>query len=87
MSLHYARITEHGQTFTVVRVQPTVLQDRSKADQAIRWLQSRYFQMPTALITCDHRGAPREYYGRGDLALLLARMSFSAVTWQEAVIN
>ena len=87
MKLYFARITQHGQTFTIVRVQPTILEDRAKAEQAIAWLQTRYFQMPTALLTCDNSGAPQAYYGRRDLALILARTPYTAVSWQEAVIN
>lgn len=87
MKLRYARITGHGQTFTVVRVQPAILEDRAKAEQAIQWLETRYFQTPTALMTCDNRGAPQAYYGRRDLALVLARTPCAAVAWQEAVIN
>jgi hypothetical protein len=87
MKLHYARITQHGQTFAVVRVQPAFLQDRAKAEQAILWLQTRYFQMPTALMACDNHGAPQAYYGRGDLALALIRTPCAAVAWQEAVIS
>jgi hypothetical protein len=87
MKLHFARISQHGQTFAVVRVQPAILEDRTKAEQAIQWLQTRYFQMPTALMSCDNRGAPQAYYGRRDLALVLARIPCSAVAWQEAVIT
>lgn len=87
MTLHFARISQNGQTFTVVRVQPAFLEDHAKAEQAIQWLQTRYFQMPTALMTCDNRGAPQAYYGRRDLALVLLRTPCAAMTWQEAVIN
>jgi hypothetical protein len=87
VKLHYARIAQHGQTFTIVRVQPTFLEDRTKAEQAIEWLQTRYFQTPTALLTCDNCGKPQSYFGRRDLALVLLRMPCVAVTWQEAVIN
>jgi hypothetical protein len=87
MTLHYARVSQHGHTFTVVRVHPAFLQDQAKAEQAINWLQTRYFQTPTALMTFDHRGTPQGYYGRRDLALVLLRTPCSALSWQEAVIN
>jgi hypothetical protein len=87
VKLHYARIAQHGQTFTVVRVQPAILEDHTKAEQAIEWLQTRYFRMPTALLSCDNRGAPQAFYGRRDLALVLLRTPCAAVAWQEAVIN
>jgi hypothetical protein len=87
VKLHFARISQHEHTFTVVRVQPAFLEDRTKAEQAIEWLQTRYFQTPTALLTCDNCGKPQSYFGRRDLALVLLRMSCVAVTWQEAVIN
>ena len=87
MKLHFARITQHGQTFAVVRVQPAILEDRARAEQAIQWLQTRYFQMPTALMACDYCGTPRAYYGPRDLALALIHTVHTAMAWQEAVIT
>jgi hypothetical protein len=87
MKLHYARITQYGQTFAIVRVQPAILRDTAKAEQAIEWLQTRYFQMPTALMACDNHGMPQAYYGRRDLALVLIHTPCAAVAWQEAVIT
>ena len=87
MKLHYARITQQGQTFAIVRVQSAILQDQAKADQAIQWLQTRYFQMPTALMVCDNLGMLRACYGRKDLALALIHASRTAVIWQEALIT
>ena len=87
MKLHYARIAQAGHTFMIVRVRPAILEDRAKAEQTIQWLQTRYFQLPTALLTCDNRGAPQAFYGRRDLALVLASVPCTAVSWQEAVIN
>jgi hypothetical protein len=87
VKLRYARIAQAGHTFMIVRVQPAILEDRAKAEQTIQWLQTRYFQLPTALLTCDSLGAPQAYYGRRDLALVLARTPCTAVSWQEAVIN
>src|SRR5262245_3331496 len=86
MTIRYAVVTEQGQTFTVVLVQKAFLDNRPTADQAIQWLQTRHFHMPTALLARDERGALSGYYGRSDLAVLLARVPLSTMTWQESVV-
>jgi hypothetical protein len=87
MKLRYARVTQDEQTFAVVRVQPAVLEDRAKAEQAIQWLQSSYFHMPTVLLACNSHGVAQSYYGRGDLALVLVHTPSSAIDWQEVGVG
>ncbi|MFL5806041.1 MAG: hypothetical protein ACJ8CR_30440 [Roseiflexaceae bacterium] len=87
MKLHYTVINEQGQTFAVVLVAKAFLADRSRADEALRWLQTRRFQMPTTLVACDEHGMPNGYYGRVDLALILLHVSFETVPWQEVAIG
>jgi hypothetical protein len=86
MTLEYAIVNEQGCTFTVVLVQKTVLKNHAIAEQAIHWLQTRHFHMPTALMARDEYGVPNAYYGPGDLALVLARIPPGALPWQESAI-
>jgi hypothetical protein len=87
MNLHYAVITEQQHTFAVVLVQKSLLDNRTTAEQAIQWLQTRKLHMPTALVARDEHGNPCAYYGRGDLALLLARIPPAAMAWQEVAVK
>jgi len=87
MTLRYAVLREQDQTFAIVLVQKHILNDQTIAEQAIDWLQTRHFHMPTALMARDARGIPSSYYGRSDLALLLARVPVTAIEWQEAAIG
>ena len=87
MKLRYTIIGEPEHRFTVVAVQKSFLKDRVKAEQAVQWLQTRYFHMPTALMSYDDYGTPTAYYGRRDLALLLAQVSPTAMSWRELAIS
>lgn len=87
MKIHYAVITEQGHTFTVVLVKKDFLENKPRAEQTLRWLQERRFKMPTTLLACDTGGTPHAYYGRGDLALILARMPIAALPWQETILQ
>jgi hypothetical protein len=87
MTFRYALIREAGEPFAVVLVQKSILDDSSKAEQAIDWLQKRHFHMPTALMARDAHGIPNSYFGRGDLALRLSRFSAAALPWQEFNIS
>ena len=83
MSIKSALITEGDLMFLVVAVPPLVLQDRSKAEQTVRFFQRRLSGLPTALVTRDARGAPTAYYGRGDLAAQLLRLPPTALLWKD----
>jgi hypothetical protein len=57
-----------------------------KAEQTIHFLQTRWVGKPIALVMCDARGSPTAYYGPGDLALQLLRISPTAVPWKDLSI-
>jgi len=86
MHLQSAVITVPGSTFMVVAVPKPVLDDQQKAMQTIHFLQARWGEMPIALVTCNEQGAPTSYYGPGDLALQLLRISSTALPWSELPI-
>jgi len=87
MTLRYAVITEQQQTFAIVLVRKSFLDNQTTAEQAIQWLQVRTFHMPTALVAPDERGNPCAFYGSGNLALLLARVSPAEMAWREMVVS
>ncbi|GEM_PF-3480011 len=87
MKLHYTVINKQGQTFAVVLVEKALLADRTRAEEALRWLQNRRLQMPTTLVACDDQGVPNGYYGRRDLALLLLNVPLKSVPWQEVSLS
>lgn len=87
MILRAATITEQGQTFLVINVPKPVLSDQRKAEQTVRFFQSRFAPLPTVLVTSDERGQPTAYFGRRDLAPLLLRVAPSAMSWRDLPIN
>ena len=82
MTLQSAVISDHESAFLIVAVPKLILDDRTKAEQTIQFLQSRGDGLPVALVTCDAAGAPTAYYGRGDLALRLLRRQATTVSWR-----
>jgi hypothetical protein len=86
MRVQRAIITAQGITFMVVAVPKQIIDDRAKAEQTVKFLQSRWVGMPIALVTRDDRGAPTAYYGRGDLAMRLIHIPPTAVPWGDLSI-
>lgn len=82
MTLQGAVIREQGQTFAVVIVKRSVLQNRSEADQVIRGFMPVFGNVPVVLMAQDAWGKP-EYYGRQDIARFLANVPLAAIPWRE----
>lgn len=85
MRIQGAVIREQGQTFAIVAVRPQVIQDRLRADDAIRdfW---PVFGVPVVLMAQDARGQPT-YYGRPDIARFMARVPLRAIPWREYAVG
>jgi hypothetical protein len=71
MRVQGAVIREQGQTFGVVVVKPSVVQNSTEAADAIRG-STPVFRVPVALMAQDSRGRPT-YYGRPDIARFMSR--------------
>jgi hypothetical protein len=87
MKLDCATITNDQHTFTVVIVPKVILDDQQRAEQTIQFLQARHFQTPTVLMARDQHGVPNSFYGRGDIAVVLAHIAPATIPWQELVIH
>jgi len=83
MSIKSALITDADPMFLVVAVPQRVLADPTRAEQTVWFFQRRLSGLPTALVTCDTRGAPTAYFGRGDLAARLLRIAPTALPWKD----
>ena len=83
MPLQSTLIDDYETAFLVVAVPKLILDDRDKAEQTIKFLQSRRQGLPVALVTCDEVGTPTAYYGRGDLAIRLLRRPAATMAWSD----
>ena len=87
MHLQSALITNQNLTFMVVAVPDAVLNDRTTAEQTVRFFQNHSSGLPIALVTRDERGAPTAFYGRRDLAPRLVRIPSTALPWQDLPVR
>lgn len=87
MRLDYMMISTPDGSFAVVIVPKSVLGNHAVAERTIMFLEQRHFHMPTALMARDDYGVPSSYYGPGELALHLSRVSLEAVPWQQVTLN
>jgi hypothetical protein len=85
MRIQGAVIREQGQTFAVVAVKRNVIDDRSRAADAIRAF-APIFGVPIILMAQDYRGRAA-YYGRDDIARFMSSVPFAAIPWREYTIN
>lgn len=83
MSIKSALIAEGDLLFLLVAVPQPVLDDRTKAEQTVRFFQRRLSGLPTALVTRDAFGAPKAYYGRGDLVFRLLHIPPANLPWKD----
>jgi hypothetical protein len=86
MRVQGAVIKEQGQTFAVVSVKPSVVQNRPEADDLIRALIPTFGGVPVVLVAQDNRGVPT-YYGRPDIAKFLSNVPMRAIPWREYTLN
>ncbi|WP_346892507.1 hypothetical protein [uncultured Roseibium sp.] len=86
MRIQGAVIREQGQTFAVVVVKPNVVQNQSKAADAISSFMPVFGGIPIVLMAQDCRGRPT-YYGRPDISRFMASVPLQAIPWREYSIN
>lgn len=82
MRFHGAIIKEQGVTFAIVVVKKHVIDNRSRANQAIRSFQVAFPGVPIVLMAQNYRGTPT-YYGRRDLVRFLRNVPLQAIPWRE----
>jgi hypothetical protein len=87
MEIQGARIREQGQTFQIVVVKKSVVDNIMEARHAIEYFHSRFFpDVPVVLMGQDFRGRPK-YVGRRDIVNFLARISLSRIPWKRYFFN
>lgn len=87
MKLQYATIYADASTFTVVIAPSHVVNDERQAAAAIAFLEASCFRMPTVLVACDAARRPKAFFGRNDLAVILAPIPPSAIPWQDVDVG
>lgn len=85
MRVQGAVVREQGQTFAIVAVKPSVVQNSVAAAEAIRGF-APVFGVPIVLLAQDGRGRPT-YYGRADIARFMAGVPLRAIPWREYTIT
>jgi hypothetical protein len=86
MKLQCATIRTDVHTFAVVIAPTDIIDDAQRATQAVAYFEDRCFRMPTVLVACTDERVPKAFFGRGDLAVLLAPIPPQAIRWQELSI-
>jgi hypothetical protein len=86
MKLHCATIQAGETSFAVVLTPTDIVSDQRRAEQAIAYFETRCFQLPTVLVACDDERVPRAFFGRRDLAVLLAPIPPQALPWREITL-
>ena len=82
MEIDGARIREQGQTFQIVVVKRSVVENILEARRALELFHKRYFpDVPVVLMGQDIRGRPK-YYGRPDIVRFLASISPTRIPWK-----
>jgi len=79
-------IREQGIAFAIVIVKKQVIDNRSEAENAIRTFMPVFPSLPIILMAQDSRGGPT-YFGRPDIAKLMAQVPIHAVPWKEYTIS
>ena len=87
MYVQRAIISDQDFSFVIVAVPKPVMADRASAEQTVQFLQARWTALPLALVTRDAHGAPTAYYGPGDLAVRLLRVSPRTIRWGELPLS
>lgn len=62
-------------------VKPSVISNRSEADELIVAYQPVLRVAPVVLMSQDHSGTP-QYYGRKDIVAFLANIDFRRIPWK-----
>ena len=79
-------VNEQGQTFAIVIVKPSVIDNHSEADNFRSTFSTVFPGMPIILMAQNSRGVPT-YYGRTDIVKFLASIDFRRIKWKKYTIN
>lgn len=87
MQFEGAIIKEQGVTFAVVIVKPSVLRNRTQADNIIGQYSVQAFQgLPVVLMAQNSAGVPT-YLGKRDLVNFMASVPLEAVPWRKYTLS
>lgn len=86
MKFEGALIREQGVEFAIVIVKPHILNNSSKAQDAIISFQPIFPNVPIILMAQDSRGTPN-YYGRRDIVNFMANVPVHSIPWQEFTVS
>lgn len=82
-----AKITEQGNTFAIVIVKESVIDNKSRADEEIiAYQQSVFPGIPVVLMAQDSRGTPR-YYGNSNIVDFLATVNPRRIPWERFTLR
>ena len=86
MRFQGALIKEQGNTFAIVIVKKHILDNTSKAKDAIIAFQPAFPGVPVILMAQDSRGVP-SYYGNSNIVNFMSSVPIEAVPWMEYTIG
>ena len=86
MQIQGAVIREQGVTFAIVIVKRHVVDNSIEAREAIGTFSPVFPGLPIVLMAQDSTGVPT-YFGRPDIARLMAGVPISAVPWKEYTVG
>lgn len=86
MKIDGAVIREQGVTFAIVVVKPSIVDDRVRAQSAMRSFATLFPGIPVVLMAQSASGCPT-YFGRPDLTRFMSNVSPSRVPWKRYTIN
>lgn len=86
MKFQGALIKEQGVSFAIVIVKPSVLQNKSQANEMQISFKRVFGSIPIVLMAQDSRGIPT-YYGRKDIVNFLSKIHISRIPWKEYTLS
>ena len=86
MRFQGAVVREQNVTFAVAVVKPHVIASQSSASSAVSTFSRVFPGMPVVLMAQDLRGRAK-YFGRSDIARLLAKLPLRAIPWREYTLS
>jgi hypothetical protein len=81
-----AVIREQRTKFAVVNVRPSVISNRTEAENLERYLCPVFGGIPIVLMAQDSRGVPT-FRGRKDIVSFLAKVPLHAIRWKKYTLN
>ena len=85
MTFEGAVVKEQGVTFAIVVVKKHVVDDRTRANEAIGSFARVFGNVPTILMAQGAHGTPK-YYGRRDIVNFMSKVPVTAIPWKKYTI-